>query len=90
MSYLSLIITKFWPVLIPLVLYIIWLLYKKKKTKGAGTPIVEDKVFNYVIVAMIIILLTGFAFIVLNIKKEDKTYVPMRYEDNKLIPGEVK
>ena len=86
---LKFIITKLWPILIPLVLYLIWLIYARITHKEGKKPTIGDGHFKQVIFSMLAIAVMIFVYLFVIIEQKDESYVPSTFEDGHLVPSRV-
>lgn len=82
---------RFWPALIPLVLYFLWLLHRKKRAAAGGEetpPEVLRGAFFWSLAASFVLLLASFLVLGLSQKPQrEGHYVPPHYEGGKLAPA---
>ena len=87
----KLLITKFWPVLIPVILYLIWYLIKKsKKENDKNLVLFVDGPVKLVFYSTTVILVFCFVYMFINLERKEETYIPSRVENGKIIPSSVK
>lgn len=85
---LKLIITKFWPALVPLALYVLWMLLRKRKAKNANEAIPGwmDGPWLWAVVASILMVIAGFFWLGLSSENNSGTsYQPKEFKDGQLI-----
>ncbi len=86
---IKLLITKFWPAFIPILLYLLWLYVRRRKAKKQGeeVPGWRDGPWAYAVIASLLLLIGGFIYLALSADSNRETgYTPKRYEGGKLIP----
>jgi hypothetical protein len=88
---MSLFLFRFWPVLIPLVIYLLWHWRAVARAKKQGTtpPSFRDGPWYWVILSMLGIALVCFLFLGLTHDAEKGQYVPPRLEDGRVVPGHI-
>lgn len=84
---LKLIIFRFWPVFIPVILYLLWRVLRKRKGEEASPIVDERKHWFWVAVASLALLIISFLIFGLTTRPNEGVYEPARVEDGKLIPG---
>ena len=88
---MALFILRFWPVFIPLLVYIIWMIRVRKVARKVGDPLPDfrDGPWFWALIATLCVAV--IMFISLGLSKESVTgeYVPPHVEDGKMIPGKV-
>jgi quinol-cytochrome oxidoreductase complex cytochrome b subunit len=84
---LKLILTKLWPILIPLLLYVMWLFYCKYIRKDKKVDIFAPP-FGWVIASMAVIAVLMMAWISIEQQKSEESYVPTRVEGGKIVPSQ--
>ena len=85
------IILDFWPALIPVMLYSIWLLWAKRRIKQGGNPLKWTNT-PWIYAAMLTMLGVLICFGVLiygSTSEKGKIYIPAQYKDGKLIPSKM-
>lgn len=83
---LKLILAKFWPTIIPSIIYFLWLLYIKKKFKAAKNKSTKKQLIITIwatIIVTIICMASYFYFA----ENSGQTYIPSKFEDGKFVPG---
>lgn len=83
------IIAKFWPVLIPLLLYFIWLAYARIKNKSGEKIKFLDGPVKTLFISMVITAFLCVIYIFVTTTSHDKKYVPIKIENGKLIPSHI-
>lgn len=84
---LKFILFRLWPIFIPLVLYVIWLIYQKKIKKNLEASFFGQH-FKLVIISTVIITLISFIVLFAHIKTKDEYYLPSRVEGGKITPSQ--
>lgn len=82
---------KFWPVAVPLVLYLIWLVWAKQRARKQGNVVPKflDGPWWWTVVATIIIGIIMFIILGLSEGHMQGTYEPAHMENGVLVPGKV-
>ncbi len=86
---IKLIILRFWPALIPLAIYVGWLVYLKKRAKSKEVPpeMYRTPLYWSLILSAFLIV-ASFVFFGMSMEpNRGEHYVPPRYENNTLVPG---
>ena len=85
------ILFRFWPALLPLIVYLIWHAYKVKAAKKVGVqpPRFRDGPIYWMIIACFALAAGCFLVLALEIEPQKGHYVPPMMRDGKLIPGHV-
>lgn len=81
---------KFWPALIPVTLYVIWMIWRRRKAVrlGAVPPSWFDGNGLWVACASLITMVACFVWLALHSPiNTDPHYQPARFKDGKLIDG---
>lgn len=88
---LKLLITRFWPALIPLILYLAWLAYARRKAeaKGEEKPGFTDGPWIWPVVLTLLLAIGGFLWLGLSATPEDGAYKPAHMENGQLVPAKV-
>lgn len=83
---------RFWPVLIPLLVYAIWMRNMRARARKTGEPIPDfrDGPWFWALIASLSIAVIIFLFLGLGHEENRGTYVPPHMENGKIIPGEIK
>ena len=88
---LKLIITKFWPVLIPVVIYIIWQFFilpniktKKEKKQANALYLLAISTITALIISLLLFFFSE------NNNNAQKKYTPAHIEGDKIIPAKIK
>lgn len=89
---LRLLVTRFWPALVPVLLYVAWLWYARRKAAKAGEaqPGFFDGPWLWAVMASLLLCIGGF--IVLGLTQgglEEGDYVPAKLVDGKIVPSHV-
>lgn len=86
---LKILITRFWPVLLPLVLYLAWLAFARRKAGKEGTekPGFFDGPWLWPTVATMVLAIASMLYLGLSMEAVDGTYIPAHQVDGKVVPG---
>lgn len=85
-------LAKFWPALIPVAIFLFWLLFLRKKVTERdkeGIPTWEARLWLWTLLASLLIAGGIIVWTALSETPVKGQYVPPRYEDGKVIPGHV-
>ena len=86
-----LIITKFWPALIPLLIYIIWRFFIFPKIANDKQNKTKVKAFSYWLIStLIMLILSIMLFLFSESSQKYHNYKPAEIIDGKLKPAELK
>ncbi len=83
---------KFWPVLIPVIIYFLWLTYARHQAKKKGLPITRftEGPWVWMIVSSLAIAMICFVFWRVQIEPEQGAYSPPQLDrDGRVIPGRI-
>lgn len=88
---LRLLFIRFWPVFVPLVLYTLWLGWRRRRAKQLGHPVpaFRDGPWLWMVVSMLGIGILCFLWLGLSSEHTGSEYVPAHMEDGRLLEGEV-
>lgn len=91
---LRLLVTRFWPVLLPIFLYLLWLVLARRKARknGADVPSFFDGPWLMAVVASLLILIVAFVMLGAAASSDhvtEGTYVPAKLVDGKIIPAHI-
>lgn len=80
---------RFWPVLVPLLLYLVWFLFFRKKREAEEvTPQWEAWFWIGTLVVSLLIAIVMLVIMGVSTPSDTEgTYVPAKYEDGKIIPA---
>ncbi|MDX2074266.1 MAG: DUF6111 family protein [Alphaproteobacteria bacterium] len=89
---MALFLLRFWPVLIPLLVYAVWMVAVRTKARKAGAPVphFREGPWFWALVASLgvgVVLLLSFGLSHESVKGE---YIPPHMENGRIVPGEVK
>lgn len=89
---MSLFIFRFWPVLIPLLAYWLWLILVRRKAEKTGLPKpgFRDGPWYWAVLASLLTGVGCFIYVVTTVEGGRGTYVPPHLEGERLIPGQVR
>ena len=86
---MGLFLMRFWPVLIPLIVYWLWWknAHAKAKKDGTPAPLFREGPWYWAVLSSLVI--AGLCFVVLGLSHggEKGAYVPPHVEDGRVIPG---
>ena len=87
---LKILVTRFWPVLLPLVLYLVWLAYARRKAGKAGEkkPEFFDGPWLWPTMASLALTIGAFLWLGLSQEPVNGTYIPAHVVDGKLVPAQ--
>ena len=88
---MALFLLRFWPVLIPLIIYLIWMLRVRRKARKAGEPIphFREGPWFWAVVASMALGILIFLFFGLSHESVKGEYTPPHMENGKIVPGQV-
>lgn len=89
---MALFLLRFWPVLVPLIAYIAWMMSVRNKARKAGDPLprfFKDGPWFWTLVCSLSIAIVIFIFFGLNIEGGKGEYIPPHMENGKIVPGQV-
>lgn len=88
---LRLLFTRFWPVLIPIIVYLLWMAWRRRKATKAGheIPTWLDGPWLWAVVSSALIGIGCFIILGLSQDRVDGTYIPAHMEKGRLIPGSI-
>jgi hypothetical protein len=88
---MGLFLFRFWPVLVPLILYWVWQVVVRRRAVKAGKtpPRFSDGPWYWAVLASLLTALGCFLLIGATIENNKGRYVPPHMEDGKLVPGRV-
>ena len=83
------ILYKFWPILVPFVLYFLWrkVFRKIRIKKGKPMPKWEGKFFMWTIISTFLIAILMLISVVVFSDSQKGEYHPPEYIDGKIVPG---
>jgi uncharacterized membrane protein len=89
---MALFLLRFWPVLVPLLVYLAWMQIVRRKAQKAGQPLphFRDGPWFWMIVASLCIAVFMFVFLGLSHEAVRGEYEPPHMENGKIISGKVK
>ena len=85
-------LTKILPLLLPLVIYLIWLRRARRNAlaTGAGMPVVRDAPWLWMVGAALAALAAGTVLFALSTGEEPGgVYIPPYVEDGEIVPGHI-
>ena len=83
---------RFWPVFVPLLLYIVWMWWRirKAKKKGEEVPRIKDGPWFWAVLSALLIAIGLFLFLGMTQQENaGASYTATKYKDGKLIKGGV-
>lgn len=89
---LRLLVTRFWPVLVPILLYVAWLWYARRKAAKAGavSPGFFDGPWLWAVTASLLLCIGGFIMLGLTLEGQGEgKYVPAKLVGDTIVPGHV-
>ncbi len=89
---MALFIFRFWPVFIPLFVYILWMISVRNKARKAGAPLPHfgQGPWFWTLVATLALAVCMFVFFGLSHESNSGEYIPPHMENGKVVSGEVK
>lgn len=89
---MGLFLLRFWPVLIPLIVYWVWMWRARHTARKIGEPMpaFRDGPWFWALIASLSIAVVIFIFIGSGHDENRGTYVPPHMENGKIVPGEIK
>ena len=88
---MGLFLFRFWPVLIPLIVYLLWLYIVGRKAKKAGQPGVHflDGPWYWVVITSLVIGIGCFMLLATSLTGDAGEYIPPHMQKGVLVPGQV-
>ncbi|MDX1974659.1 MAG: DUF6111 family protein [Rickettsiales bacterium] len=88
---MSLFLFRFWPVVLPLVIYVLWYGLTKRRAlrKGETPPQFREGPWFWMIIACLSIAVLCFLYMSFTIEAQKGTYVPAHEEQGVLVPGHI-
>lgn len=91
---MGLFIFRFWPVVIPLLIYWMWLVVVRRRAAKAGQqpPGFRDGPWYWAVLASLLTAVGCFLYLGFTVSRTDSLkgqYVPPHVENNRLVPGHV-
>lgn len=88
---MALFLFRFYPVLIPLIIYIIWLSIQRRRARKNGDPMPKfsDGPIFWLVISSLGIAILCFIFMGLSIESEKGVYTPPHMEGDRLVPARV-
>lgn len=85
------VLIKFWPILIPFVIFVVWYFKHKKKSGGESKKKIRNERIKAFTVAtfcsFLIALLMVIIGMIFNKEQNGGVYVPPKFKDGKIIPA---
>lgn len=85
---IRLLFVRLWPVFIPLLLYVAWMIYRRRQARklGAAIPPWTDGPWVWAVMATLLIAMTGFVLLgLIEPADRDSIYEPAHMENGTLI-----
>jgi hypothetical protein len=88
---IRLLLFRFWPVFIPLIIYWLWWMNVGKiaKKEGKPAPLFRDGPWYWAVITSLCLALLCFAILALGEQEQKGEYVPPHMEKGALVPGHV-
>jgi len=89
---IRLIMIRFWPAFIPLIVYVLWLTLRRRKARQTGdvVPGWRDGPLIWAILASLALVMLGFFSFGLSLEhNEGSGYEPKRFEGGQMVPGQL-
>lgn len=89
---LSLLLFRFWPVLVPLIVYWLWLKHVGRKATIAGQPVLKFRDGPWYWAVLASLLTAAACFVLLGVQATaggKGEYVPPHMQNGELVPGHV-
>lgn len=89
---MALFLLRFWPIFIPLFVYILWMIFVRRKAKKSGAPVPhfgEGPKF-WTLVASLALAIGMFLVFGFSHERNSGDYIPPHMENGKIISGEVR
>ena len=89
---MSLFLFRFWPVLVPLIAYVVWMQFVRRKAEKAGEPLphFRDGPLFWAVMASLGVGLCIFVSLGLSHHEDRGSYIPPHMQDGTIVPGRVK
>lgn len=89
--YIKTLITRFWFITIPLVLYIFWNIYKKTNNchKNKNLPFHKTLFFKIFIVIAFLALISSFVYVSFSLSEKNESYISNQIVNGHLVPSKV-
>lgn len=88
---LRLMVLRFWPALLPILIYLAWLAYARRKAgkKGEPKPGFTDGPWIWAVAMTFAIIIGSFVLMGLQGEPRSGTYIPAHIENGELVPARV-
>lgn len=87
---LRILLTYFWPVLIPLVLYTLWFIWARRQEEEGKDPLEwTDGPWAMTLIVTLLVAILCFIPVIKNKTVHKDSYQPAQFKDGKLIPGKI-
>lgn len=82
---------RFWPILLPLIAYFLWISYCRRKAQRSGKPVpaFRDGPWVLAVASSLALAILGLLYLGLSSEPNDGVFIPAHMEDGKLIPAQV-
>lgn len=89
---MGLFLFRFWPVLMPLAVYLLWLRRVRKRAAKAGEPRphFRDGPWYWMVVATLLTGVLCFVFLAAGIEDKKGEYIPPHMENGVMVPGQIR
>ncbi len=91
---MALFLFRFYPVLLPLIIYLLWLYFVRRRARKKGDllPQFRDGSIFWLLMSSLLIAVLCFLFLAFSVDRDVNkgSYQPPHMEDKKLIPAQVK
>lgn len=88
---MSLFLFRFWPVLVPLLVYWLWLLLVRRRAvkEGKPKPRFSDGPWFWAVLCSLAVGLLCFLYLGMSAQGTTGDYTPPQFKDGKIVPGTV-
>ena len=89
---MGLFLFRFWPVLLPLLAYMLWMTLMRRRAVKAGEerPRFRDGPVYWMVMSTLGVAVLCFFFLAVGIDDEKGEYVPPHMENGVMVPGKIK
>lgn len=88
---MALFLFRFYPVFIPLIVYLLWLFIVRRKARKQDKPLpsfYDGKVY-WVVISSLLIGIVCFLWLAFSIDGNKGKYIPSHFENGKMIPSQI-